>query len=78
MPYFIGDVEMQGNQPIDAHNVIRVAFTPKTTDGGKARIKRRREHMRMMFGEPVIDKADDILMHPVDTSPSEMNPAQAD
>lgn len=41
MTYRIGDLTVQGEQP--AHtNIIRAAFTPKTVDGGKARIQARR------------------------------------
>lgn len=75
MSYLIGDVEMQGTQPIDAHNVIRVAFTPKTTDGGRARIKRQRDMKFRLLGVPTRDVADDLIMDPVDTAPCEMNPA---
>lgn len=33
-------------------NVIKVAFGRKVTDGGKAKIQRRREHMRIRISEP--------------------------
>jgi hypothetical protein len=70
MPYRIGDVEMQGEQPIHT-NVIRAAFTPKVVDGGKARIKRQRD-MKFRIGAPARDVADDLIMDHADTAPCEM------
>lgn len=46
---------MQGEQPIDSHNVIRAAFTPKVVDGGKATIKARR--YRLFAAEANADTA---------------------
>lgn len=71
MSYRIGDVEMQGEQPIDSHNVIRAAFTPKVVDGGKARIKRQRD-MKFRLGAPARDVTDDLLLAPTETAPCEM------
>lgn len=49
--------------PTRTSDVIHVAFTPRVVDGGKARIRERR-HL--------------LFVSEADTSPSEMNPAQAD
>ncbi len=60
---------MQGSEP---GNVIHAVFGRKTTDGGKARIKRQRDMKFRLLGVPTRDIADDLLMDHVDTAPSEM------
>jgi hypothetical protein len=67
MTYRIGDVSMQGNEPVHT-SVIRAAFTPKVVDGGKARFKARRDRLFAREG------ACDLSMREADTAPSEMNP----
>lgn len=51
-------------------DIIYACFTPKTADGGKARIRRRREALALAKA-----KVDDLVMHtadPEDTRPSEL------
>jgi hypothetical protein len=56
-------------------NVIQATFTPKQTDGGKARILRKRDNFKFRdLAEPIIDSCDDLLMDhadPMDYMPSE-------
>jgi hypothetical protein len=73
MTYRIGEVAVQGSEP---ETSIVVAFTRQ--DGGRHRIRRRRERLglSMAASEPV--PADSLVMlraDVVDTSPCEMNPA---
>lgn len=63
MTYRIGDVEMQGSEP---SNVIHAVFGRKVTDGGRARIKARRD--RLFAGEGSCE----LSMREADTAPCEM------
>ena len=55
--------------------IINATFTPKQTDGGKARILRRRDKFRFHIpSEPIQDHRDDLMMDhadPMDYMPSE-------
>jgi len=60
----VGTVEVQGEQP---SNIINVAFTPKQTDGGKARILRKRDNFRFRIpSEPTVNRCDDLTMDHAD------------
>jgi hypothetical protein len=57
-------------------DVISATFTPKQTDGGKARILRRRDDFKFRLGlsESITRNADDLMMDhadPMDYMPSE-------
>jgi hypothetical protein len=50
---------------IGAHmgEVINAIFAPKQTDGGKARILRRRDNFKFRIpSEPIVDCRDDLIM----------------
>ncbi len=48
-------------------DVIDADFAPKQTDGGKARILRRRDNFRFRVPcEPIVDCADDLMMDHAD------------
>jgi hypothetical protein len=47
--------------------IISATFTPKQTDGGKARILRRRDNFKFRIpSEPIVDCADDLVMDHTD------------
>jgi hypothetical protein len=55
--------------------IINATFTPKQTDGGKARILRDKPNFKFRIpAEPIVDCCDDLLMDhadPMDYMPSE-------
>lgn len=79
MTYNIGGVTVHGEQP---SNVISVAFGRKVTDGGKARIKARRDVLGLSDGAPdyQVDSDSLVMLHAdvVDTSPCEMGQDSGD
>lgn len=49
-------------------DILQFTSRPLSTDGGKARVLRRRDNFRFRHpGFPVIDPADDLIMDHVDT-----------
>jgi hypothetical protein len=47
--------------------IINATFTPKQTDGGKARILRKRDNFKFCIPEePIVDCADDLVMDHAD------------
>lgn len=47
--------------------VIHTSFSPKPTDGGKARILRHRDNFKFRsLAAPIADNADDLLMDHAD------------
>jgi hypothetical protein len=55
--------------------IINATFTPKQTDGGKARHYRKRDNFKFRLDDrPTIDTRDDLMMDhadPMDYMPSE-------
>jgi hypothetical protein len=68
MTYCIGELELQCKEP---SNVVHLVFGRKITDGGKARLQRR----RLLFAHEGSSDLSMVSADVVDTSPSEMNPA---
>ena len=81
MPHLIGDVEMQGTDTVDSNNVLHLndfrpcAMNAGCTDGGKARILRRRALRMRIEAQAKRDVCDDLAMDHADTGdtrPSEL------
>jgi hypothetical protein len=48
-------------------DVLQFTATPKQTDGGKARVLRKRDNYRFRIpSEPIVDCADDLVMDHAD------------
>lgn len=46
--------------------IINATFTPKQTDGGKARILRKRDNFKFRLGDGIRDLSDDLIMDHAD------------
>lgn len=59
-------------------DVISAIFTPKQTDGGKARILRKRDNFKFRIpSEPIVDCADDLIMDHADSGYPSDSPYRA-
>jgi hypothetical protein len=67
MTYQVGGVTVEGDQP---SNVIVLAFGKKVTDGGRARITRRRTQCDLTMDHVDNGMPSDVAYHAPETDPA--------